>query len=727
VSPRVPGAALAAAVALLLPLPFFDRWFSFMDEGHILQFADIVASGGTLYRDATLYPLPGAFYLLALAFEVFGPSILVARVLALVEFAVFTGLVFALLRPLLSRGGAALLVLALLLYRIWAFPHWQMYSYSTTALTLLVGSLWLLVRGLERDSRRSLLGAGLLFGLGVFCKQDYGAAMLLASLGVLAVARRTAPEGAGRAAAPALAAFLLPAAAVGALAGLHFWWEGVLGEAIRLTVLTHLRGIAAYEYTTYPDPWPLFAQDAALRSPSGRTTYAPAAVWTLDWDLLRGSALYTRTALWDTAIKLFYYAPYPLVAAGAVWAWRRRRSLRDPARRGAALRGVALVATAGALVLLATLSRPQDWVHLAVLVWPLAALAVVWADALLRSRPALAIALSLLLLLPATAYTARLAWLLRARHPAPIALERAGIHVRESEAKLLEEVVGYVHRHSGPDEPVAVLPYFPIVSFLADRRAPHRSSYIIWPFPELPDRDQRVIAAMERTQTPLVLYHFTEYASLGPTEVFAPELFDHLVEHFEMERVFVRDAFGYQLVALRRAEEPRGGRPLVGPELAGATVSVVTGRRRQVLEPPERDRHAAVEDWPFRPALALRPLAGGRRTAVSVPVAVPPGARLRTSVALHPRFWAHDPVTRVLFGIEVCEESDCQIVFQRTLHPNLILEHRGWFDVEVPLQAWSGREVRLAFSATTDHPSGERREMAGFGLPRLVAPEGQDP
>ncbi len=43
---------LAAAGVFAFQLPFFDRWFSFMDEGHILQYADLIANGGELYRDA---------------------------------------------------------------------------------------------------------------------------------------------------------------------------------------------------------------------------------------------------------------------------------------------------------------------------------------------------------------------------------------------------------------------------------------------------------------------------------------------------------------------------------------------------------------------------------------------------------------------------------------------------------------------------------------------------
>ena len=70
---------IVAIIAAVAQLPFFDRTLNVMDEGHILMFADIVANGGELYRDATLLPLPGAFYLLSLAFKAFGPSILVAR------------------------------------------------------------------------------------------------------------------------------------------------------------------------------------------------------------------------------------------------------------------------------------------------------------------------------------------------------------------------------------------------------------------------------------------------------------------------------------------------------------------------------------------------------------------------------------------------------------------------------------------------------------------------
>src|SRR5215831_498516 len=221
--------ALVFAATFAFQLPFFDRWFSGMDEGHLLLFSEIAAKGGTLYRDATFYPLPGAFYLLAGLFRIFEPSVLVARWAVVVEFALFVPVVHDLMRRMMPPAFALAAVPLLWAYRLWAFPHWQMYSYSTTALLLFAASLRLLVAHLESERRAPLLWAGFVFGLGVFCKQDYGAAALLATLGTLSVASRTrGATSPGFGTRSAL--FLAPAAAVGALAGVHFALNGVLGD-----------------------------------------------------------------------------------------------------------------------------------------------------------------------------------------------------------------------------------------------------------------------------------------------------------------------------------------------------------------------------------------------------------------------------------------------------------------------------------------------------------------
>jgi len=718
-----------AAAALLAQLPIFDRFFSAMDEGHMLAFADLVVNGpGVLYRDATSYPLPGAFYLLAGVFRVFEPSIAVARGVVVVEFAVFVALVFAWLRRIASPAAALAGVGALALYRVWAFPHWQMYSYSSTALVVLVGSVLLLVRHLESGSRRALAGSGVVFGLGVFCKQDYGAAFLLATLATLGLAALTAPPG-RRAPGRDLATFLGPAAAVGAAAGLLFWWQGQLGLVVQMTVLNHFIGLSSYAYEAHPGLLPLFQQDPALRAPAALHTLFPSIVEIVHGLQVRDAAWFRETALYDTAMKLFIYGPHAVVALLGVRLWRRRAALRDPQARPRALAFAAFLATAASLDLLAALYRPQDYLHLAVLYWPVLCGAVVGVDGALTSRRR-RVATALVLgppLAAAALYSLWLAASLRDVFSEPVPLERAGVYAKPAEARLLADLTAYIRERSGPDDTVAIVPYFPIAHFLAERRGPHGAAYIVWPFPEYPDRDRRIVEAIEARRTPLVIYNFTQFPQFPPVSEYAPELYQHLVERFRVDRVFSYEAFGYSLAGLVR-EPPARGEALA---VERGTLRLEPPRQRARDVPPRRrEAWLRVERWPFRTALALRPLPLGR-TVLSLPVPeVPPGARLETAVGVHPKLWFRHPPTRVHFRVTVRDGDGEQGVYTRALDPHLVLEDRGWFEVSVPLDAWAGRAVVIELATTLDGarlPPQDALRMGGWALPRLVVEEGAAP
>jgi hypothetical protein len=725
------GPLLVAAISFAFQLPFFDRWFSVMDEGHMLQFSDIVANGGMLYRDATSYPLPGSFYLLALAFRIFEPSILVSRWMVVLEFTAFAVVVFLLVRRLVSPAYAALCVGLMLLYRVWSFPHWQMYSYSTTALLVLSGSLLAFVRFLETNDRRVLAIAGLIFGLGVFCKQDYGAAALLGMSLTLFVYARSGPRELRKPLLPLFGCFLVPAAAVGAAAGLHFWMQGQLGFVIQLTALNHFIGLSTYDYQSFPSLFPLFQQDPALRSPLGLYNNLPEIVLVADGPAAMQRALYTQTAFYDTAIKALIYGPNLLILGGAMRMWRLRSSLTAASGRERYLAELALFFFGAAFALLIAVYKPQDYVHLAVLYWVFLSLAVVYAHALLRGRRALTWVVAALALAPAAAvagYTGTLAWKFREMYSERVQGDRAGIFAKPSEAKLLDELVDYIHANSSPGEPVAAMPYFPLVLFLADRDGPHAASYIVWPFPEYPDRDQRIIDAMEETKTSLVIYNFTQFPNFPPVSEYAPALFDYLVDHFEIDRVFNEAAFGYKLAGLRRQQSRPRGRILFGTEGDEGTVRIEspTGAVREIPA-GERSRWVEAAKWPFRPVLAERPASRGRRTVLSIPVDVPAaGATLRTAVGVHPDFWFRYPPSWARFGIEVMSEGRRQVLFTRALDPHQVLKDRGWFDVEVPLDDYAGREITLELATSTALPLGESLSMGGWGTPTLVVREAED-
>jgi hypothetical protein len=717
---KAPGVVFLAT--FLFQLPFFDRWFSAMDEGHMLQYADIVASGGQMYRDAASYPLPGAFYLLAAAFEVFEPSIRLARWIVVVEFAAFVGVLFVLLRRLVPLRWAAAGVFLLWLYRIWCFPHWQMYNYSTTTLLLVSGSLLLLVRFMESGAPRLLVWAGLVTGLGVFCKQDYGGQALLAQIATLAVYARTAPAAAEVRLGPLVLRLVGGAAAVGLAAAVYFAFEGILVDVVEMTVLNYFRARASFELSSFPPPWPLFVQDPYLRGAEGISTMAPSILLTAAWPLVSQSWIYQKTAIYDTAIRLFLYGPHLLVLFGIGRAWWRRAALREVSTRPRALAEVALLLFPSFLVFHISIYRPQDFVHLAVLYAPLPCLAVVYAHALYETRPRAARTLAVILLLPALAFTAwsgTVLWRLRAVHSEPIPSPRAGIFVKPAEAEMLGEIVDYVAANSSPDETVAIMPYFPILHFLAERRAPQSASYIVWPFAEWPDRDQRIIRAMEETAAPIVVYNFTQFLALPPAQEFAPELFAYLVENFEMERVFHSERFGYKIAGLRRRADPPEGEPLLAPGARLLLESPDGGVR--LLVGAERDELVEMAVWPFRPVLALRSAAEGRNV-LAVPVRVPAeGARLETAIGVHPSHWVHWPPYPVSFAIEVRQaDGSRRTLLARELSPHVDVEDRGWHEVSLSLDPWSGQEIEIGFSTSAGDPAGESLRVTGFGEPRIV-------
>ncbi|MGH0028361.1 MAG: hypothetical protein ACQGVC_01105 [Myxococcota bacterium] len=717
------------ALAFLLQLPIFDRWMSLMDEGHILQFADLLRRGGELYRDATLIAFPGSFYLLAGLFELFEPSVRVARYAVAVEFALLAMAVFVLLRGWVGGRSLALALALLGLYRIWAFPHWQMYSYSTTALTFIAGALVLVAAVVTRPAERSghgrLLLAGLLSGIAVACKQDYGGAAVIAFDAVLVLAARTAPPGPPSPLLRQLVAFNGAAAAVGVVMLGHYAWAGLLPEMLRQTIWNHLVGIATFEYSSLPDPWPLFAQDPVIRSTYGFAVYVPSIVFSMDWPRVSASAFYQQTFLWDVAIKALFWGPYLYVSAALLRVVLRRQALRDASERGGALREAALALLAALLVF--TLHKPKDWVHMVVMYWPLLVLGAVHFDALARSRPRAARALAATLALPALAlvgYTLLLGWKLHDRHDTPLRAERAGgLWVSADEARVVGGAVDHLRERTEPGSRVAVLPYFPLINFLAERDAPHRSTYIFWPLEEVPGRQAQIAAELDAHPEQPVLYHFTQWVQFPDMQSFAPELFAHLVEHYAIDRVFTDDGWGYMLASLERSEA-LPGEPLLDESLAGTALRIESadGRSRPVAA-GERDRWVQRQVWPFRPVLALRPPAGGERSVLSTPLDVPPaGARLATAVGVHPRRWFKFPPSKVTYRVRIVDDGAREEVFARTLDPHPNGTERGWFDVSLPLDRWAGRRVQVEWVTETEREGSAVFEMGGFAWPRVVGP-----
>lgn len=717
--------ALVFIATLLVQLPIFDRWYAHMDEGHVLMFADIIANGGEIYRDATIYPLPGAFYLLGYAFKMFGPSVILSRWIVVLAFSLFVPLVFVWMRRLVTPAWAFGAVLVLWIYRLWTFPHWQIYSYSSVALLLLLCSMMCILRFFHYGNLRVLAAAGLFFGMGVACKQDYGAALLFAAIVTLVVSARSVHDRSAPSSLQVLCAFILPGAGVGALLALYFFSRGILPDLLQQTVINHLRGLASFEYPEIPNLFPIFAQDPALRDTPGIFSYYPGIIFTVDIESLRKSFIFRETFLLDFILKVFFYGPYPLMMAGAFRLWRRREKLRRDAERFAYLNELLLYTFGFWILVVLTINKPQDYLHFAVVYWPFLCLILVYTQSVLRKRRMLMFVTAALMIVPVgatLAYSGRLMSRVRSVNSEFVHGERAGIYAKPAEAKLLEAIVEYVHEKTEPDEIVSVIPYFPMVQFLMDRMGPHRSSYIVWPFPEFEDRDQRIIAAMEEKDVRLIIYNFTQFVNFPLMSEFSPELFRYVVENYRMEHVFAFDFSGYRMAALVRDRSTPPGRLLIEDVANAGTLRIDAEIGPATALPPGARSEYLVEDrWPFRPVIALRPTADRGSTVFSIPLAVRRGFRLRSAVGTNPRDWFVYPSYSTSFVLAVIDEDGIRdVVFERVLKPHSVLEDRGWFDVDLRLDAYVGRNVRLEFSTATQLPSGESIWGGGWATPRLV-------
>jgi hypothetical protein len=673
-------------LAFVAQLAIFDRWFGLLDEGYVLAIADDINRGHVLYRDVYVdAPFPGAFYLLAAWFRLLGPSIRASRWLMVAAFALFAALVTRIGQELLPPAGVIALGAVVLAYRVWAFPHWHVYSYSTVAATALTAAVALVFAHLRSGTRRSVLAAGALAGAGILCKQDYGLAVS-GAVGLFLLARPLLRRTHGRSAAPffALGAALVLGPAAAALAG-----AGALRPLVTQAVLLPLSGARNFSYTRLPPLRPLLHQDPLLREQIG--SYLPAILLTLRWEAIAAGWLYRETPVWDVALKLLYYVPFlTWTAAALLWGGTVLRATAGPADD----RRLLLLAWAGGFLL--AFNPPRDWVHLMMIYPPeLLVMATLLAQTTRAAPRALhapiTAAVAALVALLALG-SARLALDLRAAMTWPLATPRGGVRVDPHNGPIADDVVAWIAATAAPGAPVPVYPIQPMLDFLSGRESA-AGFHVIWPV-QAPDRDERVIAALEQQHVDTIVYSLSQYAHLGRFQQNAPRLFAYLVEHFEIVRVFCRERWGPLLVGLRRrAESP--------PAIT-------------LLDRLPPDAPLARVRWPFEEAMAPRAGTADGAAAVSFSVRVPADApRLRFRYGVDPDRWplAHGPF---VFAVDV----DGRRRFHAALDPASRVADRAWFDGDVDLAQKAGQRATLTFALEAP-PAGI--DAAGWAEPRIAS------
>src|ERR1051325_2939628 len=151
-SPAERSIALAIFILSFLYLCVFRRatWID-LDEGIILQGAQRILDGQVLYRDFFSFFTPGSYYLLALAFRVFGDSYLVAHTLLALVGAGFSPITYLLSRRVCGRQ-ACLLVTGLMTVTAVPLRFVVLHNWDSTLWTCL--ALYCVVRLLESSRSR---------------------------------------------------------------------------------------------------------------------------------------------------------------------------------------------------------------------------------------------------------------------------------------------------------------------------------------------------------------------------------------------------------------------------------------------------------------------------------------------------------------------------------------------------------------------------------------------
>lgn len=187
--------AAAAAFLLLVCLAFFLArltWpVSAQDEGILLAYPALVLDGALPYRDFAALYTPGGTYLVALAFALFGESMLVERAVGL-----FYWWVMACMLYLLGAGVSRLTGFAASCAVLVGLVFFPMGAYAVTgALALALGALLAAYRSLgtgnELAQQRLAVMAGMAAAAALWLRHDVGALVSVALLIMLIRLPRT--------------------------------------------------------------------------------------------------------------------------------------------------------------------------------------------------------------------------------------------------------------------------------------------------------------------------------------------------------------------------------------------------------------------------------------------------------------------------------------------------------------------------------------------------------
>jgi hypothetical protein len=369
-------APLLFLASLAISYLFADRYLPSPDEGASLTAAAKILDGAVFYRDIDAYPFPGAAYLLALGFSLFGEHLSVARGLAGVGFSCLVLGSYAAALMIVDRRCAALYGLALLSLKFLVFPNFTMYLYPDVAMTAVMTALAIFLRHRYRGACLRLLVAGAFVGLAVVSKQNLGLYVALAMLGLLAWPRIAGGE--RRRVARQRYSELLTFAAgvalpVGALGG-YFAFQGLLWQMLYSGLLRPFVGYLPTSGVSILPPlqwWQLGSLLWPRDSPYLVLLYGQL----LEEGVLPGESLQSVYALAGEVFARLVYTGLPIAFLGCALLWLRMQRTAEAAPDVCLRRSRFFSSAAVCLAITASAFPRADMSHI-LLVYPAVLLAL---------------------------------------------------------------------------------------------------------------------------------------------------------------------------------------------------------------------------------------------------------------------------------------------------------------------------------------------------------------
>ena len=503
------------------------------DEGYLLLQALDMANGKVVYRDMDSFVAPGVWFLLAGVFSVFEPSVLASRVVALLG---YTGTAWVCYRIVFETSGRVVgfsAVAALMVFTVWAFPAWTFSFYSPYSILFALAALTRLLvwRRTRRD--RELVLSGVLLGLSLTFKQNYGVLALLgAGIAVLAI-RLEARE--------------RPVAALG----------GALRSGLRLCVGLALVGVPLLAYFVHHDALaPTF--EALVLHPFADFLgkhdipyLRLSGLWNREQIDGVGRLTYTAYAFTNSAMRFHWYPFFlhgverlhvlmywlPLLAFG-LGAWL---SVSPTGRDRPIDGGLLSVLAVCGFLFLGVLPR-ADYNHLVNVYQPaIIAVAVVAQRCVQRARASpprfartIAAACGVLMLL--YAYVAAYWYLdIVNRMDTRISSPRAGVLVTEAEARMIDFEVNAIRSRTRLREPVLTLPGLSMLNFLAERPMPSRY-YNLYAVHVAHDQGAGVVEGAKANRVQLAVAEYNDFFSERVRlREYAPALTSYIRRNFTVE------------------------------------------------------------------------------------------------------------------------------------------------------------------------------------------------